>query len=92
MPTETSAKPVGPYGKLRLSRREREILALTAWGYGSKHIALLIGRTVGTVYQTRHRAYLKIGARNQAAATRWAIANGFVGRHAPVVTAPTPTP
>jgi two-component system NarL family response regulator len=60
---------------LRLTTREREIVALAATGMGDKEIGVRLGIAVGTVRTHLHRAY----ARNNAAGRTLLVARWLVG-------------
>ena len=61
-----------------LSPREREVLSLLARGLSSREISAQLVLTVRTVERHISNIYRKIGARNRAQATAFALDNGFV--------------
>lgn len=68
----------GKQRDVRLSRRERQILALLAQGYSEKQIMarLIIARS--TLCNLRNRLYKKIDVNNCVHAARYAWAHGIV--------------
>lgn len=61
-----------------LTKREREVLVLVAQGYTSREIADRLFVTVRTVWDHRSSILRKLGARNLADLTRYAIREGLV--------------
>lgn len=62
----------------QLTRRQLKVLKLTAQGYVCKQIAAVLRIRQTSVAQHRACIYKRIGARNTADATRWAIAYGVI--------------
>jgi DNA-binding NarL/FixJ family response regulator len=62
-----------------LTAREREVLIGVAMGYSSKRIAGNLGRSVKTIEKHRFKMMHKLGLRNTAAVTRYAMDNGLLG-------------
>jgi two-component system response regulator NreC len=58
--------------------REREVLIGVALGYSSKWIAGTLGRSVKTIEKHRFKMMHKLGLRNAAAVTRYAIDHGLL--------------
>jgi two-component system, NarL family, response regulator NreC len=58
--------------------REREVLIGVALGYSSKWIAASVGRSVKTIEKHRFKMMHKLGLRNAAAVTRYAIDHGLL--------------
>jgi len=58
--------------------REREVLIGVALGYSSKRIAGNLGRSVKTIEKHRFKMMHKLGLRNTAAVTRYAMDNGLL--------------
>jgi DNA-binding NarL/FixJ family response regulator len=58
--------------------REREVLIGVALGYSSKRIAGDLGRSVKTIEKHRFKMMHKLGLRNSAAVTRYAIDHGLL--------------
>jgi two-component system response regulator NreC len=61
-----------------MTAREREVLVGVALGYSSKRIAGDLGRSVKTIEKHRFKMMHKLGLRNTAAVTRYAIDNGLL--------------
>ena len=62
----------------RLSRREREVLAVLGRGATNKEIASALVVSVNTVERHLANIYAKIGARSRSEATAFAVRNGLV--------------
>ncbi len=75
-PHGRSAKP--PAAALGITPCEREVLIRVALGYSSKRIAADLGRSVKTIEKHRFRMMHKLGLRNAAAVTRYAMDNGLL--------------
>ena len=58
--------------------REREVLIGVALGYSSKRIAGNLGRSVKTIEKHRFKMMHKLGLRNTAAVTRYAMDHGLL--------------
>ncbi len=61
-----------------ITAREREVLIGVALGYSSKWIAGNLGRSVKTIEKHRFKMMHKLGLRNAAAVTRYAMDNGLL--------------
>jgi two-component system response regulator NreC len=61
-----------------MTARERQVLIGIALGYSNKRIAGNLGRSVKTVEKHRFKMMHRLGLRNAAAATRYAINNGLL--------------
>ena len=61
-----------------LTRREKEVLVLVAQGYTTREIADRLGVSVRTVEDHRSHLMRKLGARNLADLTRYAVREGLV--------------
>jgi two-component system, NarL family, nitrate/nitrite response regulator NarL len=61
-----------------MTTREREVLIGVALGYSSKRIAGNLGRSVKTIEKHRFKMMHKLGLRNTAAVTRYAMDNGLL--------------
>jgi two-component system, NarL family, response regulator NreC len=61
-----------------MTAREREVLIGVALGYSSKRIAGDLERSVKTIEKHRFKMMHKLGLRNTAAVTRYAIDNGLL--------------
>jgi DNA-binding NarL/FixJ family response regulator len=61
-----------------MTTREREVLIGVALGYSSKRIAGNLGRSVKTIEKHRFKMMHKLGLRNTAAVTRFAMDNGLL--------------
>jgi two-component system response regulator NreC len=70
---QPAAAPLVP-----MTVREREVLIGVALGYSSKWIAGTLGRSVKTIEKHRFKMMHKLGLRNAAAVTRYAIENGLL--------------
>jgi two-component system nitrate/nitrite response regulator NarL len=68
------AKP----GAEELSGREREVLALIADGHSNKAVAQQLGLSVRTVESHRARILKRLGVRNAAGLTKFAIRHGLI--------------
>jgi two-component system nitrate/nitrite response regulator NarL len=64
-----------------LSEREREVLALIADGHSNKAVAQQLGLSVRTVETHRGRIMKKLGVRNAAGLTKFAISQGLIMLH-----------
>jgi pSer/pThr/pTyr-binding forkhead associated (FHA) protein len=64
----------------RLSRREREVLALVAQGYTHKQVAEQLGVSEKTVESHRSRLCLKLGVRDRSELFRVAVRIGLLSR------------
>lgn len=62
----------------QLTKREREILKLVAQGEGNKHIATQLQLSIKTVEKHRSNLMHKLGMRNAAMLTAYAIDRGLV--------------
>lgn len=63
---------------LEITARERAVLIGVAMGYSSKRIAGNLGRSVKTIEKHRFKMMHKLGLRNAAAVTRYAMDNGLL--------------
>jgi DNA-binding NarL/FixJ family response regulator len=63
---------------VEMTTREREVLIGVALGYSSKRIAGNLGRSVKTIEKHRFKMMHKLGLRNTAAVTRYAMDNGLL--------------
>ncbi len=70
---ETGAAPIA-----EMTAREREVLIGVALGYSSKRIAGNLGRSVKTIEKHRFKMMHKLGLRNTAAVTRYAMDHGLL--------------
>jgi DNA-binding NarL/FixJ family response regulator len=61
-----------------MTAREREVLIGVALGYSSKRIAGNLGRSVKTIEKHRFKMMHKLGLRNTAAVTRYAMDKGLL--------------
>jgi DNA-binding NarL/FixJ family response regulator len=61
-----------------ITARERDVLIGVALGYSSKRIAGNLGRSVKTIEKHRFKMMHKLGLRNAAAVTRYAMDNGLL--------------
>ena len=62
-----------------MTERQREVLIGIALGYSSKSIAGYLGRSTKTIEKHRLKIMHKLGLRNAAAVTRYAIDHGLLG-------------
>ena len=62
----------------QMTAREREVLIGVALGYSSKRIAGNLGRSVKTIEKHRFKMMHKLGLRNTAAVTRYAMDQGLL--------------
>ena len=63
---------------VEMTAREREVLIGVALGYSSKRIAGNLGRSVKTIEKHRFKMMHKLGLRNTAAVTRYAMDHGLL--------------
>jgi DNA-binding NarL/FixJ family response regulator len=90
-PADSSARPVPAYpnrprsagqgaeaSMAGITARERDVLIGVALGYSSKRIAGNLARSVKTIEKHRFKMMHKLGLRNAAAVTRYAIDNGLL--------------
>lgn len=61
-----------------LSRREEEVLRLTAWGYANKEIAARLDISVRTIEVYKTRAMEKMGMKNRIDIVRYALLQGWL--------------
>ena len=61
-----------------MTARERQVLIGVALGYSNKRIAGDLGRSVKTIEKHRFKMMHRLGLRNAAAATRYAMDNGLL--------------
>jgi two-component system response regulator NreC len=61
-----------------ITRSERDILSMVARGLSNKHIARLRQRSVRTIEKQRAMLMRKLGLRNAADLTRFALENGLI--------------
>jgi two-component system, NarL family, response regulator NreC len=61
-----------------MTARERQVLIGVARGYSNKRIAGNLGRSVKTIEKHRFKMMHRLGLRNAAAATRYALDNGLL--------------
>jgi len=73
----TAAQPVKGHSA-DMTARERQVLIGIALGYSNKRIAGNLGRSVKTIEKHRFKMMHRLGLRNAAAATRYAINNGLL--------------
>ena len=66
-----------PRSLSRISRREREVLALVAEGKSNKEIASALGVSVRTIETHRERIMRKLDLHSVAALTKFAVAQGL---------------
>lgn len=66
-----------------LSERERETLVLVAQGFTNQQIAERLYVSVKTVESYRARLMAKLGLKDRAELTRFALETGMLGTHAP---------
>jgi two-component system nitrate/nitrite response regulator NarL len=65
--------------QVRLTRREREVLAHIAAGMKSKEIAAALGVSLSTINTHREHLAKKLSTSSVAALTRYALDNGITG-------------
>lgn len=70
--------PLGHTSTLRLTDREREVLALVGRGLAGKQVARHLGISPKTVEHHKTRIFSKLGVTNQAAAVGHALAEDLV--------------
>ena len=82
MPTapdrQRSAEEPAEAPLVEMTAREREVLIGVALGYSSKRIAGNLGRSVKTIEKHRFKMMHKLGLRNTAAVTRYAMDHGLL--------------
>jgi DNA-binding NarL/FixJ family response regulator len=61
-----------------ITARERDVLIGVALGYSSKRMAADLGRSIKTIEKHRFKMMHKLGLRNAAAVTRYAMDNGLL--------------
>jgi DNA-binding NarL/FixJ family response regulator len=77
IPAHSNAEPADAR-LAEMTAREREVLIGVALGYSSKRIAGNLGRSVKTIEKHRFKMMHKLGLRNTAAVTRYAMDNGLL--------------
>ena len=70
--------PARSKDETRLTRREREVLALLATGASNTEIAARLGLSTKTSMHHSMSIYAKLGVRGRAEAAAWAFRNGVV--------------
>ena len=75
---QRSAEEPAEAPPVEMTVREREVLIGVALGYSSKRIAGNLGRSVKTIEKHRFKMMHKLGLRNTAAVTRYAMDNGLL--------------
>jgi DNA-binding NarL/FixJ family response regulator len=75
---QRSTEQPGAAPLAEMTAREREVLIGVALGYSSKRIAGNLGRSVKTIEKHRFKMMHKLGLRNTAAVTRYAMDNGLL--------------
>ena len=75
---QRSTEDPGAAPLAEMTGREREVLIGVALGYSSKRIAGNLGRSVKTIEKHRFKMMHKLGLRNTAAVTRYAMDNGLL--------------
>jgi DNA-binding NarL/FixJ family response regulator len=75
---QRSTEEPGAAPLAEMTAREREVLIGVALGYSSKRIAGNLGRSVKTIEKHRFKMMHKLGLRNTAAVTRYAMDNGLL--------------
>jgi DNA-binding NarL/FixJ family response regulator len=76
LPLQAIGKQAAQTGDM--TARERQVLIGIALGYSNKRIAGNLGRSVKTIEKHRFKMMHRLGLRNAAAATRYAINNGLL--------------
>jgi DNA-binding NarL/FixJ family response regulator len=82
-----SNKPTGhpfPAGMAELSRREKEVLILLAWGYSNKEAAAELGLSTKTVETYRVRIAEKLGLRSRTDIVHYALRQGWLEETRPL--------
>jgi DNA-binding NarL/FixJ family response regulator len=73
-----SSEPSAKAQIAEMTERERQVLIGVALGYSNKRIAGNLGRSVKTIEKHRFKMMHRLGLRNAAAATRYAMDNGLL--------------
>lgn len=74
--------PPGRLEPYRLSRREKEVLVLLAWGHSNKEIAASLTLSIKTVETYRVRIGTKLGLRSRTEIVQYALRQGWLeGSH-----------
>jgi len=79
--TATQGRSTAPSANAQIAEmttRERQVLIGIALGYSNKRIAGNLGRSVKTIEKHRFKMMHRLGLRNAAAATRYAMDNGLL--------------
>ncbi len=71
-------KPAGERESVRLTEREREVLAMFTSGSSYADIAETQGNSASTVRNTIYRIQDKVGAGSRQGLVAWAVRNGFL--------------
>jgi DNA-binding NarL/FixJ family response regulator len=77
---EPAARPMRGAPSDELTAREREVLAMVAYGHTNKEIASLLGITVKTVETHKTNAMQKLEITTRADLVRFALAQGWLQR------------
>ena len=70
--------PVGSTSKIRLSARERQVLALVVIGLPNKAIAAQLGCTPRTIQHHLHNLFRKTGSRSRTALAALALLHDWI--------------
>ncbi|HPC62188.1 MAG TPA: response regulator transcription factor [Verrucomicrobiota bacterium] len=73
-----------PAGTAELSRREKEVLILLAWGYSNKEVAAELGLSAKTVETYRVRIAEKLGLRSRTDIVHYALRQGWLDESHPL--------
>jgi len=76
-----------PPPALGITAREREVLAMIANGQSNKHMAVTLDLSIKTIEKHRANLMRKLGFRNLADVTRFALENGILGGSAAILNA-----
>jgi len=82
-PTKASMHAAGRAGPAALSEREREVLLMLARGHTNQQIADSLFLSVKTIESYRARMMTKLGLKDRAELTRYAIDTGLLTRDTP---------
>lgn len=77
------SRPAGHLQPYELSRREKEVLILLAWGHSNKEIAASLALSIKTVETYRVRIGTKLGLRSRTEFVQYALRQGWLEGNPP---------
>lgn len=90
IPVEVSQQVSGFFPEVALTRREIDVLALVARGFGNKEIGDMLGTAPGTVKAHVQSILSKLSAKDRTHAVTIALRRGIIHLHSPDLAAAIP--